>query len=104
MGSIRAAWNAILLLTVLVAAILASHNAVGQGFTTGSIAGTIADQQGAVVPQAAITAVETASHATFKTVSGADSSSSRYPSLGFPISGPIKARPNTPWLTAWGVQ
>ena len=60
MGSIRAAWNAILLLTVLVAAILASHNAVGQGFTAGSIA----DQQGAVVPQAAITAVETASHAT----------------------------------------
>ena len=72
MGSIRAAWNAVLLLAVLAGAILASHNAVGQGITTGSIAGTIADQQGAVVPQATITAVETASNATFKTVSGAD--------------------------------
>ena len=104
MGSIRTAWNAVLLLAVLAGAILASHNAVGQGITTGSIAGSIADQQEAVVSQASIAAVETESHATFKTVSGADSSSSRYPSLGFPISGPIKTRPNTPWLTAGGVQ
>jgi hypothetical protein len=72
MGSIRAAGNAVLLLAVLAGVILASQNAVGQGITTGSIAGSIADQQGAVVPQATITAVEIASHATFKTVSGAD--------------------------------
>ncbi|HEX3470442.1 MAG TPA: TonB-dependent receptor [Silvibacterium sp.] len=74
MRSIRAAWNAVLLLTILAGAILASQNAVGQGITTGSIAGTVGDQQGAVVPQAAITAAETASNATFKTVSGADGS------------------------------
>ncbi|MGA9242312.1 MAG: TonB-dependent receptor [Silvibacterium sp.] len=74
MGSIRTAWNAVLLLAVLAGAILASHNAVGQGITTGSIAGSIADQQEAVVSQASITAVETDSHATFKTVSGADGS------------------------------
>jgi len=74
MGSSRAVWNAVLLLAVLAGTILASQNAVGQGITTGSIAGSVADQQGAVVPQAAITAVETASHATFKTESGADGS------------------------------
>ncbi len=72
MASSRAAWNAVLLLAVLTGAILAIENAVGQGITTGSIGGTIADQQGAVVPQATITAVETASNATFKTASGAD--------------------------------
>ena len=72
MGSSRAIWNAVLLLAVLSGPILASENAVAQGITTGSIAGTIADQQGAVVPQAAITLVENESHATFKTVSGAD--------------------------------
>jgi hypothetical protein len=74
MGSIRAAWNAVLLLAILAGTILASHNAVAQGITTGSIAGSIVDQQGAVVPEATITAVETASHATFKTTSGADGS------------------------------
>ena len=72
MRSTRAAWNAVRLLVILAGAIWASEGAVGQGITTGSIAGTTADQQGAVVPQAAITAVETASNATFKTVSGAD--------------------------------
>jgi outer membrane receptor protein involved in Fe transport len=74
MRSIRAVWNAVQLLVILAGTILASEIAVGQGITTGSIAGTTADQQGAVVPQAAITAVETASNATFKTVSGADGS------------------------------
>ena len=74
MRSFRAVWNAVHLLVILAGAILASEIAVGQGITTGSIAGTTADQQGAVVPQAAITAVETASNATFKTVSGADGS------------------------------
>jgi carboxypeptidase family protein len=72
MGSIRTAWNAVVLLAVLALAIVTSQNAAGQGITTGSIAGTIADQQGAVVPQAAITAVETATNATFKTTSGSD--------------------------------
>jgi hypothetical protein len=74
MGSIRAVWHAAWLLAVLAGAILASENVVAQGITTGSIAGTIADQQDAVVPRAAITAVETASNAAFKTVSGADGS------------------------------
>jgi hypothetical protein len=74
MRSIRAVRHAAWLLAVLAGAILASENAVAQGITTGSIAGTIADQQDAVVPHAAITAVETASNAAFKTVSGADGS------------------------------
>ncbi|HKF46111.1 MAG TPA: TonB-dependent receptor [Terracidiphilus sp.] len=72
MRSIGAVWNSVRLLAVLAGAILAGENAVGQGITTGSIAGTIADQQGAAVQQAAITATATASNATFKTVSGAD--------------------------------
>jgi outer membrane receptor protein involved in Fe transport len=72
MGSIRTAWNAFVLLTVLALAVVTGQNAAGQGITTGSIAGTVADQQGAVVPQAAITAVETATNATFKTTSGGD--------------------------------
>jgi len=72
MGSIRAAWNTVLLLAVLAGIALASQNAVGQGITTGSIGGTIADQQGAVVPQASIAAVQAGTNATFKTTSGAD--------------------------------
>jgi hypothetical protein len=72
MGSIRAAWNAVLLLVVLAGAALASQYALGQGITTGSMAGTIADQQGAVVPQASITAVQSTTNATFKTVCGAE--------------------------------
>jgi len=46
MGSIRAAWNAVLVLAVLAGAVLVSQSALGQGITTGSIAGTIVDQQG----------------------------------------------------------
>src|SRR5215472_15395519 len=72
MRSLRVMWNAVRLLAVLAVAILASENALGQGITTGSIAGTIADPQGAVVQGAAITATEAASNAAFKTVSGAD--------------------------------
>ena len=72
MGSIRAIWNTFLLLAALAGFVLVSQNAIGQGITTGSIVGTIADQQGAVVPQASITAVQSTTNATFKTVSGAD--------------------------------
>ena len=72
MGSIRAVWNAALLLAALAGFVLVNQNAIGQGITTGSIAGTIADQQGAVVPQASITAVQSTTNATFKTVSGGD--------------------------------
>jgi outer membrane receptor protein involved in Fe transport len=72
MGSIRIAWKAVLFLTVFCGAVLASQCAFGQGITTGSITGTIVDQQGAVVPQAAITAVQTTTNAMFKTVSGGD--------------------------------
>jgi len=72
MGSIRAIWNAALLLAALAGFALVSQNAIGQGITTGAIVGTVADQQGAVVPQASITAVQSNTNATFKTVSGAD--------------------------------
>jgi hypothetical protein len=72
MGSIRAAWNAVLLLAVLACVVSASRNALAQGITTGSITGSIADQQGAVVPQAAVTAVQSGTNATFKSTSGAD--------------------------------
>ena len=48
----------------------AASQAKAQGITTGSIAGTVADPQGAVVPQASVTAVEDASKASFKTASG----------------------------------
>ena len=72
MRSIRTAWNSVLLLAVLATAVLASQNAIAQGITTGSMGGTIADQQGAVVPQAQITAVHTTTNATFKTTSSAD--------------------------------
>jgi Carboxypeptidase regulatory-like domain/TonB dependent receptor len=72
MGSIRAVWNAVLLLAALAGFVLVNQDAIGQGITTGSIAGTIADQQGAVVPQASVTAVQSTTNATFKTVSGAD--------------------------------
>src|SRR5277367_5699626 len=74
MGSIRSAWNTVLLLTVLASAVLASQCALGQGITTGSIAGTIVDQQGAVVPQAAITVLQGGTNATFKSTSSADGS------------------------------
>src|ERR1700748_1406419 len=72
MGSIRAVWNAVLLLTVVAGLTLLNQNALGQGITTGSIVGTVADQQEAVVPQASITAVQANTNATFKTVSGPD--------------------------------
>src|SRR5277367_5203605 len=72
MGSIRAAWNAVVLLAVFAVATLACQFAAGQGITTGSIAGTIADQQGAVIPQATVSAVQSGTNATFKTASGAD--------------------------------
>jgi hypothetical protein len=49
----------------------AAHS-YGQGITTGSLAGTVQDPQGAVVPQATITVVQDATQATFKTVSQAD--------------------------------
>jgi hypothetical protein len=74
MGSIRAAWNAVLVLAVLAGAVLVSQRSLGQGITTGSIAGTIVDQQGAVVPQAAITVVQGGTNATFKSTSSADGS------------------------------
>ena len=45
-----------------------------QGITTGTVAGTIADPQGAVIAHAAVTAVEDASHVTLKTETSADGS------------------------------
>ena len=72
MGSIRTPRIAVLLFVVFAAAGLACNYAAGQGITTGSITGTVADQQAAVVPQAAITAVQTTTNAAFKTTSGPD--------------------------------
>jgi hypothetical protein len=45
-----------------------------QGITTGSILGSIADPQGSLIPQANITALEDATGALFRGVSGADGS------------------------------
>ena len=72
MGLIRTIRKAALFLAVLCAFVLILQTAVGQGITTGSITGSVEDQQGAVVPQAEITAVQTTTNATFKTVSGND--------------------------------
>jgi hypothetical protein len=46
----------------------------GQGITTGTIIGAIADPQGAVVPNAKVTAIQDTTNATFSTVSGTDGS------------------------------
>lgn len=74
MGPVRTAVKATLLCAAFIALSFSSLYTFGQGITTGSISGMIADPQEAVVPQANITAVEDASHATFKTISGADGS------------------------------
>ncbi|MBV8672226.1 MAG: TonB-dependent receptor, partial [Acidobacteriaceae bacterium] len=72
MKFIQIARKAVVFLAVFCAFGLIYQTAVGQGITTGSITGTVADQQGAVVPQASITAVQTTTNANFKTVSGSD--------------------------------
>ena len=72
MEPIRIARKTILFLAIFCGVALAALSALGQGITTGSITGTIADQQGAVIPQAAISAVQSDTNATFTTVSGAD--------------------------------
>ena len=45
-----------------------------QGITTGSIAGTISDPHGAMVPQATVTAVQNVTGAQFHGATGADGS------------------------------
>jgi len=67
-------WIAVLVCAVFTVVLLTGNSALGQGITTGSIAGGVADEQGAVVPQATVTAVQDATNATFKTVSGSDGS------------------------------
>jgi hypothetical protein len=74
MGSTRVPWTAALFLAIFSCLILTPRTAVGQGITTGSMAGTIEDQQGAVVPQATVMAVQTGTNATFKTASSNDGS------------------------------
>ena len=51
---------------------LSVQSARGQGITTGSIAGAIADPQGALVPQAKISALQVASGALFQGASESD--------------------------------
>jgi len=72
MEFIRTTRKVALFLAFFCATGLILQTAVGQGITTGSITGTVADQQGAVVPQAEITIVQASTNATFKTVSGGD--------------------------------
>src|SRR5580704_12717266 len=74
MGSTRVPWTAALFLAIFSCLLLTSRTAVGQGITTGSMSGTIEDQQGAVVPQATVLAVQTGTNATFKTASSNDGS------------------------------
>lgn len=78
MVSIRRTWGAALTCVAFALAMWIGNAAFGQGITTGSIGGTIADQQGAVVPQAAVTAVQDSTNATFKTVSNSDGSFAFY--------------------------
>ena len=61
-----------MLLALFGAVGIAIQTAFGQGITTGTIAGTVADQQGAVVPQAEISVVQVNTNATFKTSSASD--------------------------------
>ncbi|MBV8114175.1 MAG: TonB-dependent receptor [Silvibacterium sp.] len=64
--------KAAVFLAVFCAFGLILQTAVGQGITTGTITGSVEDQQSAVVPQAQITVVQTTTNATFKTLSAAD--------------------------------
>jgi hypothetical protein len=60
------------LIVLAIALCTTAVSSYGQGITTGSLAGTVQDPQGAVIPQASITVVQDATQATFKTVSQAD--------------------------------
>lgn len=74
MESIRKRQYAVLAILFVALAGFAELAALGQGITTGSISGTVADPQGAVIAQASLTAAEESTNATFKTVSSSDGS------------------------------
>ena len=57
MRSILRMWIAVLVCAAFAAVVLTGNSALGQGITTGSIAAVVADQQGAVVPQASTAAL-----------------------------------------------
>ncbi len=62
--------------TLLVAAIvgLMFQTAQGQGITTGSISGSVADPTGALIPGATVTATDLGTNHTVKTTTGKDGS------------------------------
>jgi hypothetical protein len=68
----RAALTAAAILILFTPALTVGSCAFAQGITTGVIIGTVSDQQGAVIPQATISAVDVASGANFKTQSDAN--------------------------------
>ncbi|WP_446743935.1 TonB-dependent receptor [Silvibacterium acidisoli] len=72
MKLLRAALTAAAILILFTPASTVGSRAFAQGITTGVIIGTVADQQGAVIPQATISAVDVASGANFKTESDAN--------------------------------
>src|SRR6266403_1984687 len=51
--------------------VLLTNFAFSQGIVTGSVSGTVQDQQGAAIPHAAVTAVQAGTNAEFKTESDA---------------------------------
>jgi outer membrane receptor protein involved in Fe transport len=55
------------IIAVLFVVVLLTSFAFSQGIVTGSISGTVQDQQGAAIPNAAIKAVQAATNAEFKT-------------------------------------
>jgi hypothetical protein len=64
----------VLALTLTTSMLLLQEEAHGQGITTGSISGTVADTTGAVIAGASITATAKATNVTLTTTSGGDGS------------------------------
>src|SRR5689334_12249891 len=70
----------------------------GQGVTTGSIAGVVADAQGAVVPGATVTAVHQPSGTSYEAVTQADG---RFVIPSVRVGGPYKV---SAMLTGFGTE
>jgi outer membrane receptor protein involved in Fe transport len=63
--------NLLQLFALLALFTLLTNVAFSQGIVTGSISGTVQDQEGAAIPRAAVTAVQSGTNATFKAESDA---------------------------------
>src|SRR5262249_22160010 len=77
--------SGIRLFCVVGAMLLVADAAAAQGVTSASVAGVVKDEQGAVIPGAAITAVHQPSGTSYEAVTQADG---RYVIPGFRVGGP----------------